>query len=158
MNQRVRYPRPVAALRVLLYAVVLVATLMLVGVSLSMLGFLAVVGTASFVLFGEASTAFILTAVVLGLLTVTTIELVLFSLARKADRFLMEKMRIRTPLEKITARYVAGDIGDREMERQIERVLVREHARSRAKTRSPPDRKRRAERSPIEVEIASEFA
>ncbi|MFC7203294.1 hypothetical protein ACFQJC_07185 [Haloferax namakaokahaiae] len=158
MNQRVRYPRSVAVLRVLLYAVVIGTTLALVGLSLTMLGFLAVVGTASFVLFGEASTAFLLTAVVLGLLTVTAIEVVLVSLARKADRFLMEKLRIRTPLEKITAKYVAGDIGDVEMERQIERALVRERAQKTTTSHATPSQNRRTQHSPLEIEVTSEPA
>ncbi|WP_410767416.1 hypothetical protein [Haloferax sp. DFSO60] len=158
MNQRVRYPRSVAVLRVLLYATVMVATLALVGLSLSILGFLAVVGTASFVIFGEMSAGFVLTAVVLGLITVTAIEVVLVTVARKADQFLLEKMRIRTPLEKITAKYVAGDIGETELERQIERVLVRERAVSTKQTRSTTTLRSKSERRPIEVEVTTETA
>lgn len=160
MNQHVRFPRFVGFIRVMVYSAALLATVMLIGLSLSLLGFMTVFGAASLLLFGEASASILLAVVVLGLLSFLSVELVLVTAARRFDQFVLQTARIPTPIEKITAKYVAGDIDERELERQLERVLIHEQATANATTttrtgKNGANRRSKTEPRAVEIDVST---
>lgn len=124
MEPRVRYPRALAVLRTLVYLFATAGGVLLLGVTVSFLGLVGLLGLASLLLVGDASELVLLLVGGLGLVAFGSVGLLLASVTRRVDRFLLRAARIPSPLERVTAKYVRGDIDETELERGIERALV----------------------------------
>ena len=99
--------------------------LALFGITLSFLGFVAVLGTVSILLVGDGATFFVVASAV-GLVASGIVAFVLLGTARRVDRYLVRVASVPTPLERIKAQYVDGRIDERGLERGLERILAME--------------------------------
>jgi hypothetical protein len=124
MDSRVRYPRILAVLRTLVYLGATLGGVLLLVIAVSFLGLVTLLGLASLLLVGDVSELILLLVGGLGLVAFGSVGLLLVSLTRQVDRFLLRAARIPSPLEQVTARYVRGDIEEIELERGIERALI----------------------------------
>lgn len=126
MHSRVRYPRVLAVLRTLVYLGATLGGVLLLSVAVSFLGVVALLSLASFLLIGDVSELVLLLVGGLGLVTFGSVGLLLVSAAGRIDRFLLRTARVPSPLERVTARYVRGDIEEIDLERDIEKALAAE--------------------------------
>jgi hypothetical protein len=155
----VRYPRLWAAVRAALYLAGGVATMALLGLTVSFLGLVTVLGTLSLLVTGNANAILVAAVVGIGLVIAGLVTTLLLKSVRRADRFLLQVARGPDPLEAVAAKYVADDIDEVELERRVERLLLEaERESTAARGRALPGRADRlAEREPdlpIEVERA----
>lgn len=124
MNSRVRHPRLLAVSRTLLYLAMAIAVSILVGATVLFLGALALFGTVSLLLVGDVSELAVLVAGGLGLFSLGLVGAALVTATKRADRFMLERARIPSPLETVQTKYVRGDIDEGELERLVEQVLT----------------------------------
>lgn len=122
MTQRVRYPRAVTALRAGVYLFGAAVAAMLFGATAAFLAATVVVGVLTALIAGSGTPVLVVGTA--GLL-VATLSLSLVALGtRRADRWLLRAARAPDPLERAADSYVAGDIDEAGLERELERVLV----------------------------------
>lgn len=152
MDSRVRRPRLLAVLRALLYLSATFAAVVLLSVALSFLGLLTLLGLVSLLLVGGVSELVVLAVSGLGLVAFGSVGLLLVTVTRRIDRYLVRTARVPSPLERVTASYLAGDIDERELERGIERALLAERGRHRPPSPASDVDPVRSSR-PVEVEL-----
>jgi hypothetical protein len=99
--------------------------LALLGITLSFLGVVAVLGTVLVLLAGDGG-AFVVATSGAGLVVSGLAAFVLFGAARKLDRYLVRVASVPSPLERVKAQYVDGRIDERGLERGLEQVLATE--------------------------------
>lgn len=124
MDSRVRHPRVLIVARIVLYVSVAIAIAALLGVAVSFLGFLTVLGTLSALAFGDGPALAVVALGGIGSLLIGGVGFVVVTGARRLDRFLLRTAHIPDPLEALTTRYVDGEFDEDEFERRVERVLA----------------------------------
>lgn len=125
MDQQVRHPRLLALCRATVSLCATVALLVLLSITLSFLGFVAVLGTMLVLFVGDGG-AFVVATSGAGLVVSGLAAFVLFGAARKLDRYLVRVASVPSPLERVKAQYVDGRIDERGLERGLEQVLATE--------------------------------
>lgn len=122
MVDRVRYPRAVTAGRAAIYLVGAVLAALLLAGTVGFLGVVVLIGVVSLLVAGSGTAA--LAAGAVGLVVAGTGLAAVGLGTRRADRWLVRTARGPDPLEVAAERYVAGDIDEPGLEREIERVLT----------------------------------
>jgi hypothetical protein len=110
--------------RAVLYLVAATLAVGLVGVGVSILGASVVVAGVSLLLTGEANAVGFALLAGLGVLTTGGLAAGVVVAARRLDRRLTDADRRPDPLATVQARYVAGEIDERTLERRVERLLA----------------------------------
>ena len=87
------------------------------------LGFVAVVSVLSLALVGDVSGMAVVLVGGAGLVALGTVGFLLVRVTGRVDRFLVRAARVPSPLERVTASYVRGEMDEAELERRLERVL-----------------------------------
>lgn len=119
--QPVRYPRAVTALRAVVYLFGASVAAVVLGSTAAFLAAAVVVGVLTALVAGSGTAALVVGTV--GLL-VAALSLALVVLGtRRADRWLVRTARAPDPLERAADRYVAGEVDEAGLERELERVL-----------------------------------
>jgi len=136
--QPVRYPRVVTALRAGVYLFGAAVAAVLFGATAAFLAAAVVVGALTALVAGSGTPALVIGTV--GLL-VATLSVTMVALGtRRADRWLVGAARAPDPLERAADRYVAGDIDETGLERELERALgTTESARTADQDGDPPE-------------------
>lgn len=126
MPRRVSHPRALAVARIALHLLAAVAGATLFGVTVSFLGFVALVGPVSTLPVGGANPLVPFVVGTTGLLAIGTAAAALVVATRRADRRLVRTARGPDPVDEAKARYVAGEVDEAGLDRRVERVLASE--------------------------------
>lgn len=146
------------ASRIALYAVAAGATVALLGVTLSFLGFVALSGMLSLLIAGNVGAVVPLAIGGVGLLILGSVGAFFATTVRRIDRFVQQAAQLPDPLDEARSKYVAGDIDETELERQLERVLVKSDNLSASSGRRSSPTHDPKERSSLTAERAAETA
>lgn len=142
MPRRASHARALAVARIALHLIAAVAAVALFGVTVSFLGFVALVGTVSTLLVGYANPLVPFAVGGTGLLIIGTAAAALAVATRRADRWLVRVARAPDPIDVAKEQYVAGEVDEDGLDERVERALASERdENSKTRGRGTSDRR-----------------